>query len=170
VTTRAPVTEEQIPLEAGIRDRLGRLSVLMGVPSATMAAHAIARWVAEQERSLALIESLGDPVGGEMGSRLREMLRTGLFRRQQELPGALELSEAEVGAIAERENLSTSAAAGLGSALLRSRQGIREIGRLVRESIEDAKAQGQSDKAKDLEGILDRFRNAQPLREGATGA
>ena len=38
----------------------------MGVPSATMASHAIERWLAEQERTLALIESLGDPVGGEM--------------------------------------------------------------------------------------------------------
>jgi len=76
MTTREPVTEGQIRLEAGIRDRLERLSALMGVPSATMASHAIERWLAEQERTLALIASLGDPVGGEMGSRLREMLRT----------------------------------------------------------------------------------------------
>jgi hypothetical protein len=128
-----------------------------------MASHAIERWVAEQERALALIESLGVPVEGEMGSRLREMLRTGLFARQQRMPGGPELSAAEVGAIADRENLSTSAAAGLGSALLQSKEGIREIERFIHEGIENAKAQGQSERVKDLESVLDRFRTAQPL-------
>jgi hypothetical protein len=134
----------------------------MGVPSATMASHAIERWVAEQERTLALIESLGPPVCGEMGSCLKEMLRTGLFARQQKMAGGPELAEAEVGAIAEQENLSTTAAAGLGSALLQSKEGIREIERFIHENIENAKARGQSEKAKDLEGILDRFKKAQP--------
>jgi hypothetical protein len=128
-----------------------------------MASHAIERWVAEQERTLALIESLGEPVGGEMGSRLREMLRTGLFARQQKMPGGPELTDAEVGAIADQERLSTSAAAGLGSALLQSKEGIREIERVIHESIENAMAQGQSEKAKDLEGILERFKRAQPF-------
>lgn len=163
MTPREPVTEGQIPLEAGIRDRLERISALMGVPCATMASHAIERWVAEQERTLALIESLGEPVGGEMGSRLREMLRTGLFARQQKMPGGPELTDAEVGAIADQERLSTSAAAGLGSALLQSKEGIREIERVIHESIENAMAQGQSEKAKDLEGILERFKRAQPF-------
>ena len=163
MTTREPVTEGQIRLEAGIRDRLERLSAVMGVPSATMASHAIERWLAEQERTLALIESLGDPLGGEMGSRLREMLRTGLFARQQKMAGGPELTEAEVGAIAEQENLSTTAAAGLGSALLQSKEGIREIERFIHENIENAKAQGQSERAKELEGIFDRFKKAQPF-------
>ena len=163
MTTREPAIEVQIPLEAGIRDRLERLSALLGVPSATMASHAIERWVAEQERTLALIESLGVPVGGEMGSRLREMLRAGLFARQQTMPGGRELTEGEVGAIAEQENLSTTAAAGLGSALLQSTEGIREIERFMHENIENAKAQGQSEKATHLEGILDRFKKAPPF-------
>jgi hypothetical protein len=163
MTTREPATEEQLPLEAGIRDRLERLSALLGVPSATMASHAIERWVAEQERTLALIESLGAPVGGEMGSRLREMLRTGLFARQQKMAGGPVLTEAEVDAIADQENLSTTAAAGLGGALLESKEGIREIERFIHENIENAKAQGQSEKAEDLERILDRFKKAQPF-------
>jgi 2-hydroxychromene-2-carboxylate isomerase len=163
MTTRAPASEEQLPLEAGIRDRLERLSALLGVPSATMASHAIEHWVAEQERTLALIESLADPVGGEMGSRLREMLRTGLFARQQKMAGGPVLTEAEVDAIADQEKLSTTAAAGLGGALLQSKEGIREIERFIHENIENAKAQGQSEKAKDLERILDRFKKAQPF-------
>ncbi len=163
MTTREPTTEEQIPLAAGTRDRLDRLSVLMGVPSLTMASHAIERWVAEQERTLALIEGLGGPAGGDMVSHLREMLRVGLFARQQKMAGGPELTKAEVGAIAEQENLSTTAAAGLGDALLQSKEGIREIERFIHENIESAKAQGQSEKAKDLEGILDRFKNARPF-------
>ena len=161
MTTREPATEEQIPLQAGTKDRLDRLSALMGVPSLTMASHAIERWVAEQERTLALIEGLGGPAGGEMGSHLREMLRVGLFSRQQKIAGGPELTRDEVGAIAEQENLSTTAAAGLGGALLQSKPGIREIERFIHENIESAKAQGQSEKAKDLEGILDRVKSAQ---------
>ena len=142
---------------------MDRLSAQMGVPFLTMASHAIERWVAEQERALALIEGLGGPAGGEMGSHLRKMLRVGLFARQQQMAGGPELTAAEVGAIAERENLSTSAAAGLGGALLQSTEGLREIERFIHENIENAKAQGQSEKARDLEGILDRFKNAQPF-------
>ena len=56
-----------------------------------------------------------------------------------------------------------AAAAGLGSALLQSKEGIHEIERFIHENIENAKAQGQSEKAKDLEGILDRFKQAQPF-------
>ena len=91
------------------------------------------------------------------------MLRTGLFARQQKMAGGPELTEAEVGAIAEQENLSTTAAAGLGSALLQSKEGIREIERFIHENIENAKAQGQSERAKELEGIFDRFKKAQPF-------
>jgi hypothetical protein len=95
-----------------------------------------------------------------MGSRLKEMLRTGLFARQQKMAGGPELTEGEVGAIAEQENLSTTAAAGLGGALLQSREGVREIERFIHENIQDAKARGQSEKATGLEGILDRFKTA----------
>jgi hypothetical protein len=163
MTTRDPATEGRIPLEAGIRARLERLSALMGVSPVTMASHAIERWVAEQERTLALIESLGGPAGGEIGSRLREMLRAGLFARQQTMAGGPELTADEVGAIAEQANLSTTAAARLGGALLQSEQGIREIERFIHENIENAKARGQSERAADLEGILDRFRKARPF-------
>jgi hypothetical protein len=163
MTTREPATEEQIPLQAGIKDRLERLSALMGVPSLTMASHAIERWVSEQERTLALIESLGDPVTGEMRSRLKEMLRAGLFARQQKISGGPVLTAGEVGAIAEQENLSSTAAAGLGGALLESKEGIREIERFILENIENAKVQGQPEKAEALEGVLDRFKKAQPF-------
>ena len=166
MTTRNPAVEWRIPLQAGTRDRLERLSALLHVPSQAMASHAIESWVADQERTLALIESLGEAVDGEMGARLKEMLRTGLFARQQRLPGGRELSDAEVGAIADQENLSTTAAAGLGGALLQSEEGLREIERFIRENIETTKAQGQSGKADELERILRRFMNAHTARGG----
>jgi hypothetical protein len=151
-----------IPLQAGIRQRLERLSGLMGVPPVTLASHAIAIWVAQQERTLALIESLGIGVGGEMGKSFKEMLRTGLFARQQDIADRLQLTEAEVGAIAEQESLSASAAAGLGAALVQSKEGLREIERLIRENIEKAKMQGQAEKAKALEVVLARFLEMHP--------
>jgi hypothetical protein len=157
MTIRDSATEGEIPLQAGIKQRLERLSGLMGVPPAMLVSHAIAIWVAQQERTLALIESLGTAVGGEMGTSLKEMLRTGLFARQQDIADRLKLTEGEVGAIAEQENLSTNAAAGLGAALLQSKEGLREIERLIRDSIENAKTQGQAEKVKELEVILARF-------------
>jgi hypothetical protein len=163
MTTREPATEGQIPLQAGIKDRLERLSTLMGEPSLTLASHAIQSWVAQQERALALVESLGDAVGGDMGLRLKEMLRTGLFGRQQNMAGGPELTAHEVGAIAEQENLSTTAAAGLGGALLQSKDGLREIQRLIQENVETAKSQGESEKAEDLERILVRFKRVHPF-------
>lgn len=166
MATRGPASDWRIPLQAGTLDRLGRLSTLMGVAPEMMASHAIESWVAEQERALALIESLGEPVAGRMGAYLKEMLRTGLFARQQLMAGGRELTAAEVGAIAEQENLTTSAAAGLGSALLRSAEGLREIERFMQESIKTARAQGQSDKADDLERTFERFTSAYPVRSG----
>jgi hypothetical protein len=79
------------------------------------------------------------------------------------MAGGPALTAAEVGAIAEQENLSATAAAGLGGALLGSKEGIREIERFIHENIANAKAQGQSERASDLEGILERFKKAQPF-------
>jgi len=163
MATRKPAIKYQIPLHAGMKERLERISALTGVPAATLASFAIRSWVARQERTLALIEALGDAVGGEMGPRLKEMLRTGLFARQQSMADRPELTDDEVGAIAEHQALSKNAAAGLGSALLQSKEGLREIERLIRENIENAKAQGQSGKAEDLDRILAHFKEMHPL-------
>jgi hypothetical protein len=57
----------------------------------------------------------------------------------------------------------TIAAAGLGGALLQSKDGLREIQRLLQENVENAKAQGESEKAEDLERILVRFKRVHPF-------
>jgi len=99
-----------------------------------------------------------------MGSHLKKMLRAGLYGRQQILNGS-ELTEGEVDAIAEQEGLSTAASAGLGGALLQSREGLREIERLIHENSRKAKVQGQSEKAEHLEHILIRFKKSHPFQE-----
>ncbi len=158
------MTETKREIWCGIRahgeieERLGRLAELMGVPSATLGAFALESWVAQQERTLAFIETIGDKVEGEIGVRLKAMLRTGMFARQENMPDRPELTTNEIGAIAEHEQMSQNSAAGLGTALLQSDEGISEIARFIRENIEDARFNGRNGKAEGLEGILERFR------------
>jgi hypothetical protein len=129
----------------------------MGVAPDQLAAHALEHWVAEQERALALIEALAEDVGGEMGPRLKAMLHTGLFTRQQPL-GSFTLRASEVEAVAEQERLSSGAAAGLGSALLRSRAGVRQLERMMLDQIEHARDAGDDAKAEALEATFADFR------------
>ena len=147
-----------IRVQTEIEERLTRLAELMGVPSGILGAFAIESWVAHQERTLALIETIGAKVGGDIGARLGEMLRTGMFSRQGDMPDQLQLTVAEIAAIAEHENLSAQSASGLGNALLRSGEGINEIARFIRGNIETARQNGHERKAHDLREVLDRFR------------
>ncbi len=152
----------EIRVSAEVKERLGRLGKLMGVPSATLGAFAVESWVAQQERTLALIETIGGRVEGEIGRRLKEMLRTGMFSRQENMPDRPKLTEKEIGAIAEHEQLSENSAAELGSSLLQSDEGVSEIARFISENIEKAKLNGHSEKEQDLRGILAHFRDARP--------
>jgi hypothetical protein len=149
--------EYQVVLDAGIQERLERLSALMNVPIGALLSHALEGWVATQERSLALIEALGEKVGGQMGMRLRDMLRAGLFGRQQLLdPRALTQAEARV--VGEQERMSQAAGAGLGAALLQTEFGRQELERLIMAYIERHQANGESQEIDELKRVLDRFR------------
>jgi predicted transcriptional regulator len=141
---------------ADLHLRLDRLSKAMGVASTDLVTHALEQWVAEQERALALIEALAQDVGGEMGPRLKTMLHTGLFLRQQTLQ-PLALRSGEVAAVAAAEHLTTGAAAGLGSALLRSRAGVRQLERMIVDQIDHAREAGDDAKADALAATLERF-------------
>lgn len=156
--TKEAATGDQIQLQPGTKDRLERLGTLMGVPLPMLASHAVEDWLAQQERTLALIETLGDAVGSDMGVRLKQMLRTGLFARQQKMAGGPVLTEGQITAIAEQEDLSTAAAAGLGGALLESKEGLLEIARLIGQNAQHARARGQSGKAEEVEGVLAHFK------------
>jgi predicted transcriptional regulator len=161
--TREPVDPNKVA--ADLHSRLDRLSKAMGVASADLVAHALEQWVADQERALALIEALAQDVGGEMGPRLKVMLQTGLFSRQQTLQ-PLELRSGEVAAVAAAEALSNGAAAGLGSALLRSRAGVRQLERMIVDQMEHAREAGDHAKADTLAATLERFVGGAPAARG----
>jgi hypothetical protein len=147
----------QVVLDPGIQERLERLSALMNVPIGGLVSHALDTWVATQERSLALIEALAEKVGGDLGTRLRGVLRTGLFERQRALdPRAL--TEAEARLVGEQESMSQAAAAGLGAALLQTEFGRQELERLIVALIEREKAHGKADRVDELQRVLDQFR------------
>ena len=67
------------------------------------------------------------------------------------------LTDEEVHAIAEHEHLSEISAAGLGSSLAQSKEGMSEIEHFMAENVEDANAHGHFHKAQDLEGVLAHF-------------
>jgi hypothetical protein len=68
------------------------------------------------------------------------------------------LTDEEVDAIAEHEHMSEISAAGFGSSLLQSKEGISEIERFMGENLGDAKSHGRRHKAKDLERVLAHFK------------
>lgn len=68
------------------------------------------------------------------------------------------LTADEVDAIAEHEHISELSAAGLGSSLLESEEGISEIKRFLREDIANATLHHHPGKAKELNQILAHFK------------
>jgi predicted DNA-binding protein len=66
-----------------MRERLDRLSRLLGMPPSTLAALAVGHWVASQERAFHLAErmldQMSEQLGEEMTSQLREQI--GLFTK-----------------------------------------------------------------------------------------
>jgi hypothetical protein len=149
-----------IRVQTEIEERLMRLAELMGVPPGILGAFAIESWVAQQERTLALIEAIGVRVGGDIGDRLKEMLRTGMFSSLADMPHRSRLTGKEIAVIAEHENLSEQSASGLGNALLQSNEGISEIARFINENIYSAALNGHDQKAEDLRRLLVRFRES----------
>jgi hypothetical protein len=149
-----------IRVQTEIEERLTRLAELMGVPAGILGAFAIESWIAQQERTLAVIEAIGAKVGGDIGDRLKEMLRTGMFSRLADMPHRSQLTGKEIAAIAEHENLSEQSASGLGQALLQSHAGISEIARFINENIDSATLSGHGEKAEHLRQLLERFRES----------
>jgi hypothetical protein len=69
------------------------------------------------------------------------------------------LTEGEVRAIAEHEHVSEIAAASIGQSLLRSRTGIKEIERFIREDMENAISRGHVHEGEDLQAVLAQFKH-----------
>lgn len=64
----------RIRLTSEMMDRTKRISGLLGLPIATLAAHALGSYVSQQERALALVDKVADTVGGEFGAALKHEL------------------------------------------------------------------------------------------------
>jgi hypothetical protein len=79
-----------------------------------------------------------------------------------------ELTEDEIHAIAEHEQVPEIVAAELGSSLLQSGSGVQAIQRFIQDNIRNAESNGQAEKAKRLEKLLARFRAAHPCSDEVT--
>lgn len=69
-------------------ERITRLSVILSLPPATLAALAVGTWVANQERALGaterMVDAIGQQFGGEMGEELKKQI--GLFSKENKIP------------------------------------------------------------------------------------
>lgn len=68
-----------------IESRLDRISGIYGMPPSTLAAMAIGQWIAQQERSLQMSETIGTKMVETMGDALtKELQQLGLFTKGQD--------------------------------------------------------------------------------------
>ncbi|TCO81236.1 hypothetical protein EV699_10978 [Plasticicumulans lactativorans] len=81
---------------------------------------------------------------------------------EQECIDLCELSEEEIRAIAEHEHVPEVVAAELGQCLVQTHAGQWLIKRYIMEDIEQAQAAGRTEKAQQLEGVLERFDATHP--------
>lgn len=75
-----------------------------------------------------------------------------------------DLTEEEILAIAEHENLPETAALELGQCLVRTRRGERRIRQMIADDIERARRCGNDRHRTELEAVLERFRARHPQR------
>ena len=76
--------------------------------------------------------------------------------------GLSDLTEEEIEAIAEHENVPEIVAAELGSYLVHSSEGVPMIRRIILDDIEKAKRQGDEDRALHLRLVLKHFVDTHP--------
>ena len=65
----------RVKVSADMDERLTRLSNLLSIPPATLAALAVGHWVANQERSLGATERMVDAIGNQLGEGMAEELK-----------------------------------------------------------------------------------------------
>lgn len=68
----------RINVSEDIEMRLQRISHTLGVPPSTLAAVAVGTWVAQQERSLTMLETMANTIGVHMGESAANDLRQAL--------------------------------------------------------------------------------------------
>jgi phage terminase small subunit len=78
----------RIQISEDMRERVTRLSGILGLPPSTLAALALGTWVANQERGLGAAERMVDAIGNQFAEGMGEELKKqiGLFSKENKVP------------------------------------------------------------------------------------
>lgn len=75
----------RVKVSPSMKERVERLSEILGLPPSTLAAVAVGTWVANQERGLGaaerMVDAIGEQFGGEMVEELRKQM--GFFTQEK---------------------------------------------------------------------------------------
>ena len=85
MTINVKVTRDEvlrIKVAPDILRRLEALALRFGLPSSTLAAYAIAQWLAQQEQGANMVEAVAREIGGNAGEMLEKLLELVEFERK----------------------------------------------------------------------------------------
>lgn len=85
MTINVRVTRDEtlrIKVAPDIVRRLEALAVRFGLPSSTLAAYAVAQWLAQQEQGANMVEAVAREIGGNAGDMLEKLLELVEFERK----------------------------------------------------------------------------------------
>jgi predicted transcriptional regulator len=85
MTINVRVTRDEtlrIKVAPDIVRRLEALAVRFGLPSSTLAAYAVAQWLAQQEQGANMVEAVAREIGGNAGEMLETLLELVEFERK----------------------------------------------------------------------------------------
>lgn len=77
MTITVKVTRDEtlrIKVAPDILRRLEALSVRFGLPSSTLAAYAVAQWLAQQEQGANVAQAVAKEIGGHAGDVIRQLI------------------------------------------------------------------------------------------------
>lgn len=89
MTIKVRVTRDdvlRIKVAPDILARLETLAVRFGLPPSTLAAYALAQWLAQQEQGANIAEAVAKEIGGQAGDVIRKLID--LVESGQEKPDA----------------------------------------------------------------------------------
>lgn len=70
--TRGEVLRIKVAPE--IISRLETIALRFGLPPSTLAAYAVAQWIAQQEQGANIAQAVAKEVGGQLGAEMRKMM------------------------------------------------------------------------------------------------
>lgn len=85
MTINVRVTRDEtlrIKVAPDIVRRLESLAVRFGLPSSTLAAYAVAQWLAQQEQGANVAQAVAKEIGGQAGDALRQLVELVEFERK----------------------------------------------------------------------------------------